>query len=80
MAIRVIFLGPLRDVAGADERDLTGPLEWDGLVEALGDAFLWHLHSARVKVAVNGVVLADKEALVAHDGDEIALLPPVSGG
>ncbi len=80
MAIRIIFLGPLRDVAGSDERDLAGPLDWDGLVEALGAEFLWHLHSARVRIAVNGAVLADKESLVARDGDEIALLPPVSGG
>jgi molybdopterin synthase sulfur carrier subunit len=34
----------------------------------------------RVKVALNGAVLADREALVARHGDEIALLPPVSGG
>jgi molybdopterin synthase sulfur carrier subunit len=31
-------------------------------------------------VAVNGALLADKAALAAGAGDEIALLPPVSGG
>ena len=80
MGIRIVFLGPLGDVAGCAEQTLPGPLDWDGLVEALGDAFMWHLHSAKVKLALNGVVLADKEALAARDGDEIALLPPVSGG
>jgi len=29
---------------------------------------------------VNGALLADKAALQAGAGDEIALLPPVSGG
>lgn len=80
MAIRVVFLGPLKDVAGADESSLAGPLDWDGLVDALGPNLTWHLHSARVKLALNGAVLADKETLAARDGDEIALLPPVSGG
>jgi molybdopterin synthase sulfur carrier subunit len=31
-------------------------------------------------VALNGTVLGDKTTLRANDGDEIALLPPVSGG
>ena len=34
----------------------------------------------RVKLALNGSILAEKTALSAKDGDEIALLPPVSGG
>ena len=34
----------------------------------------------KVKVAHNGTLLADRTSLSAHDGDEIALLPPVSGG
>ena len=34
----------------------------------------------KVKLALNGTVLADKTALAAQDGDEVALLPPVSGG
>ena len=33
-----------------------------------------------VKVALNGKVLLDREDLSAKRGDEIALLPPVSGG
>jgi molybdopterin synthase sulfur carrier subunit len=33
-----------------------------------------------VHIACAGTVLADKVALLAQDGDEVALLPPVSGG
>ena len=85
--IRVVYLGKLADVAGKPESQFvssSGDLEWpyilallddhvrDGLADAVSDA--------RVKVALNGRVLADRETLVARDGDEVAFLPPVSGG
>ena len=80
MAVRLVFLGKLADLAGAPEREIEAPLDWGSLVEALegdlGDAF----EGEKVKLAVNGTVLADKRALMAEDGDEVALLPPVSGG
>ena len=80
MAVRLVFLGKLADLAGAPEREIEAPLDWGSLVEALegdlGDA----LEGEKVKLAVNGTVLADKRALMAEDGDEVALLPPVSGG
>ena len=80
MAVRLVFLGKLADLAGAPEREIEAPLDWGSLVEALegdlGDA----LQGEKVKLAVNGTVLADKRALMAEDGDEVALLPPVSGG
>jgi molybdopterin synthase sulfur carrier subunit len=34
----------------------------------------------KVKLALGGRILADKSAVLANDGDEVALLPPVSGG
>ena len=80
MPVKLVFLGKLADLAGAPEKDLPGPLAWPGLLAALpgplGDA----VQGDKVKLAVNGALLADKTALAAHDGDEIALLPPVSGG
>ena len=80
MAVRLVFLGKLADLAGAPEREIEAPLDWGSLVEALegnlGDA----LEGGKVKLAVNGAVLADKRTLMAEDGDEVALLPPVSGG
>jgi molybdopterin synthase sulfur carrier subunit len=53
VAVRLVFLGRLADLAGASDK---------------------------VRVAINGAVLADKTTLAAEDGDEVALLPPVSGG
>ena len=38
------------------------------------------LKGERIHVALSGKVLIDKAALYAADGDEVALLPPVSGG
>jgi molybdopterin synthase sulfur carrier subunit len=80
VSIRIVFLGRLADLAGAPEREIAGPLDWPALVEALrGDLGEW-VTGDKVKLALNGAVLADKAALRAKDGDEIALLPPVSGG
>lgn len=80
MAVRILFLGPLRDVAGAPEIEVAGPLDWAGLLTAVGAAVAEQLTQARVNVACAGRVLADKTALAALDGEEVALLPPVSGG
>lgn len=80
MAVRIVFLGPLRDLAGEDSCDVPGPLDWVGLLAAVRPEIAQQLEQERVNVACAGRVLADKTALLAQDGDEIALLPPVSGG
>lgn len=80
MSVRICFLGPLADVAGAASREVPGPLDWNALVEAVGPVLAASLEDRRVHVACAGQVLADKTALAARDGDEVALLPPVSGG
>ena len=80
MAVKLVFLGRLADLAGSPERDIAGPLDWSGLLDAVqGDLGGW-LASDKVKLAVNGTIIADKIDLQATDGDEVALLPPVSGG
>ena len=87
MAIRVVYLGKLSDVAGTSQSELTprsGELDWAALVEILRNQVNAEISDAangeRTLVAVNGKVLGDKTALVVNDGDEIALLLPVSGG
>ena len=80
MPVRVVYLGPLRDLAGAHFAEFPAPLDWSGLLAALPEALAEELRLARVHVACTGKVLADKTALQARDGDEVALLPPVSGG
>lgn len=80
MAVTIVFLGPLRDLAGEDSREVAAPLDWAGLLAAVGPEVAGQLASERVNVACANKVLADKTALLAQDGDEVALLPPVSGG
>lgn len=80
MAVTIVFLGPLRDIAGHASRKVTAPLDWAGLLDVVGPVISAQLQSERVNIACAGQVLADKRTLVAQDGDEVALLPPVSGG
>lgn len=80
MAVRIVFLGKLADLAGAPDREVAGPLDWPGLLEALPPELGEWAAGDKVRLALNGTVLADKTALQANDGDEVALLPPVSGG
>jgi sulfur-carrier protein len=80
MAVKLVFLGKLADLAGAGEKDVAGPLDWAGLIAALPGPLGEAAKGEKVKLALNGTVLADKTALEAGNGDEVALLPPVSGG
>lgn len=80
MAVKLVFLGKLADLAGAPDRDVPGPLDWAGLLAALPGPLGEAAKQDRTRIAVNGALLADKASLQAADGDEVALLPPVSGG
>ena len=80
MAVTILFLGPLRDMAGEPSCEVDAPLDWAGLLEVVGQEIAGQLQQERVNVACAGKVLADTTALLANDGDEVALLPPVSGG
>jgi molybdopterin synthase sulfur carrier subunit len=78
--VTVVLLGKLADLAGAASLSLPGPLDWAGLKAALPEALAAVLDDPRNRVALNGALIGDKAGLQAGEGDEIALLPPVSGG
>ena len=80
MSVRIVFLGALQDVAGHGEMEADSPLDWAGLLKVVGADTAAHLSGERVRVACGGRVLPDKFSLDARDGEEVALLPPVSGG
>ena len=76
--MRVVFLGRLQDAR--DPLTLPSPLTWPQLLASLPEPLARVLESDRVHVACAGALLADKTLLFARDGEEVALLPPVSGG
>jgi molybdopterin synthase sulfur carrier subunit len=75
MAVRLVFLGRLEDIAGAAELSVAAGLLADILL-SLDPALM----SARIKLALNGTIIGDSAGLMLADGDELAFLPPVSGG
>ncbi len=79
MSARLVFLGRLEDLAGAGEREVAaGPLET--VLAALEPELAVALLGERVRIAFNGELLADRGGIVLGEGDELAFLPPVSGG
>ena len=79
MTTRLVFLGRLEDAAGASERAVVpGPLE--AVLASLEPDLAVALLGERVRMALNGVLIAERGGIVLRDGDELAFLPPVSGG
>jgi molybdopterin synthase sulfur carrier subunit len=76
MGLTVLFLGRLRDVAGQGERTVDHCGDVAGLIGSFEPELAAALRSDKVRVAVNGALGTTMLA----DGDEVAFLPPVSGG
>ncbi|MGO8696657.1 MAG: MoaD/ThiS family protein [Limisphaerales bacterium] len=79
--MRVLFFAQLKDVTGCDALDLAppSPLDGNGLWAVLLEKFPGlAAHRSSVRLARN-CEYAGPEAMFAP-GDEVALLPPVSGG
>lgn len=75
---RLVFLGKLADLAGGRERVVAaGPL--DQVLAALEPDLALALLDERVRTALNGELVGER-ALVLGEDDELAFLPPVSGG
>jgi molybdopterin synthase catalytic subunit len=81
MFVSVLLFGSLREAAGAKELRVSLP---DGATVADLTALLARDHAAfeglsrRIRVSVNREIVDDARGL--SDGDEVAYLPPVSGG
>lgn len=76
---RLVFLGRLEDIAGASERNVPGGALADVLA-ALDADLAVALGADRIRIALNGTLVADRSGVVLGEGDELAFLPPVSGG
>ncbi len=76
---RLVFLGRLEDAAGAAEISVPpGPLET--ILASLAPELAVALLDERVRFALNGALLHEHGGIVLAAGDELAFLPPVSGG
>ncbi len=79
--IGVKFFGPLRDIVGVDETQMsvaspcTGEAAFEQLSAKHPAIKAWR---STVKVAVNLEYVEFHRVL--HDGDELCFIPPVSGG
>ena len=82
MALTLCFLGKLAELAGEPQRvvDSLKETDWESLLDKLEPELAEAVSGEKVRVAVNGDVLSDKTRLKALTGDEVAFLPPVSGG
>ncbi len=80
MPLKLVFLGRLEDAAGEAEREVLLVPSYAMLLAGLETELVAALADVRVKLAVNGEIVSDRTALVFADGDELAFLPPVSGG
>ncbi len=83
--MKLVFLGRFREIAGPHMSDMAVPCEVKTL-SGLQD-FLTQAHPAlaaalagvRTQVAVNQVIVRDPSHAIG-DADEVAFLPPMSGG
>jgi molybdopterin synthase sulfur carrier subunit len=79
LGARLVFLGRLADTAGMAERAVaTGPLET--VLAELPPELAVALLGDRIRLALNGELLVSHGGIVLGEGDELAFLPPVSGG
>jgi molybdopterin converting factor subunit 1 len=81
MRVRIRLFARLREIAGADEldRELPDGTTLAGIWQSLAGEFP---AMAPYRTSISGAVNADYARLDAavRDGDEVAFLPPVSGG
>jgi len=76
---RLVFLGRLEDLAGTAEMAVApGPI--DQVLAALDRELAIALLDERVRLALNGALIGHGGAITLGAGDELAFLPPVSGG
>lgn len=76
---RLVFLGRLADVAGVSEQVVeVGALS--DILARLPAGLAVALLDERVRLALNGVLVDHAHSIVLTADDELAFLPPVSGG
>lgn len=81
MTVRLLFFAVLRDIAGADERELAvseGTTARDVWQALRAEYAKLAGYAQPPMVAINETYAAPETVL--RDGDELAFIPPVAGG
>lgn len=79
MRIAVLYFAGMRAIAGIEREQIeTDCADLDALYAQLSVRHGWSFAQTALRVAVNGVLVAWSAGL--NEGDEIAFLPPYSGG
>lgn len=81
MKVRLLLFAVLRDIAGADERDLAldeGTTARDVWQSLRGEYAKLADYTQPPMVAINETYATPETVL--RDGDELAFIPPVAGG
>jgi len=78
MMARLVFLGRLADLAGGAGCQVA-PGALTTILNDLAPELAQALTGPRVRLALNGALVSG-DGLVLSEGDELAFLPPVSGG
>lgn len=76
--IRLLSFGPLKGVFGGERELAAGTTVGDLVVLLRGESLIAETMLCNAAVAVNHAYAAKADVL--RDGDEVAILPPVSGG
>lgn len=76
---KLVFLGRLADLAGGGERTVA-PGTLESVLAELPAGLAVALLDEKVRIARNGELLTNPGSVMVAAGDEIAFLPPVSGG
>ena len=79
MKLRVLYFASLRDAAGRDSEEVSTERDDPrALYDELRSRHGLTMAPERIRIAVNGEFARWDRAL--RDGDEVAFLPPMSGG
>ncbi|MDH3708751.1 MAG: MoaD/ThiS family protein [Cyclobacteriaceae bacterium] len=80
MKLQVLLFGITRDIVGKSmlELDYRGPSDIQSFKEMLKDKYPEMSNLSHFKIAINQEFAREDSQL--QEGDEIALIPPVSGG
>jgi sulfur-carrier protein len=83
MGVRVLFLGRLREAAGAPEREIDEGQtvsSWLSSLTVPDPDLAAALAATTVRRALNLSILSQNEDPILKNGDELAFMPPLSGG